>query len=247
MQEFKIFRALGLSFQSWFRNFIPFTILTGVLYAPIFIYLSTVKFDLEADDIEAQVNQVFVYPMLGVAAVATLVAPMLTYRVIQELNGNKVSMLSSVRFGVRGILPAAILAVVTGVLQQIPVPLVGAVASTVVTCIWFVAAPVAVAERINPISALSRSAELTSGRRWGIFGLTLLISVIVGVLVVIVLMPLLLGQLDAVVNLKRTSYILVGIVGVFHMFTGIVEAVSYALLRQDKDGVTHEQLAKVFE
>jgi hypothetical protein len=31
------------------------------------------------------------------------------------------------------------------------------------------------------------------------------------------------------------------------MFTGIVEAVSYALLRKDKDGTSYESLAKVFE
>ena len=35
--------------------------------------------------------------------------------------------------------------------------------------------------------------------------------------------------------------------GVFQMFTGIVQAVSYALLRMDKEGVTHDELARVFE
>jgi hypothetical protein len=37
------------------------------------------------------------------------------------------------------------------------------------------------------------------------------------------------------------------VVGVFPLFTGIVEAVSYALLRQDKDGASYQDLAKIFE
>jgi hypothetical protein len=31
------------------------------------------------------------------------------------------------------------------------------------------------------------------------------------------------------------------------MFSGIAEAVSYALLRQDKDGVSRAELARIFE
>jgi uncharacterized membrane protein YbhN (UPF0104 family) len=48
-------------------------------------------------------------------------------------------------------------------------------------------------------------------------------------------------------NLKTYSIAFVLIMGFFHMLTGIVQAVSYCLLRQDKDGVSHEELARVFE
>ncbi len=47
--------------------------------------------------------------------------------------------------------------------------------------------------------------------------------------------------------LKRMSLLLVGTICVFQLFTGIVQAVSYSLLRGDKDGVSNEELAKVFE
>jgi hypothetical protein len=34
---------------------------------------------------------------------------------------------------------------------------------------------------------------------------------------------------------------------VIQMLVGLAEAVSYVLLRQDKDGVSHAELAKIFE
>jgi len=245
MQEFKIFRALGLSFKSWFKNFIPFTLLTAILYAPIMIWVSQVNVN-EVHDVQELINKTFLWPIYAVLAASTLLAPMLTYRVVMELNGTKVSMLTSAKYGVRGIIPALILAVVVNVLQQIPF---GGILASIVTCIWFVAAPAAVAEQLNPISALSRSADLTKGRRWGIFGLNFLIGLVMIALVMAWIIPMFSrGDADSALrSLKSSSYMFLGVMGLFHMFTGIVEAVSYALLRVDKEGITHEQLAKVFE
>ena len=53
---------------------------------------------------------------------------------------------------------------------------------------------------------------------------------------------------DGDVNALKTPIIgAVAVLGLFYMFTNVVEAVSYVLLREDKDGVTHEELARVFE
>src|SRR5438477_1948810 len=101
MKQFRIFRALGLSFKAWFSNFIPFTLLAAVLYAPVVIWLA--RFDAgDITDGEALVNAYFGRPIYVLIALSTLLAPMITYRVIQDLNGHKVSMLTSMKFGVRG-------------------------------------------------------------------------------------------------------------------------------------------------
>lgn len=42
---------------------------------------------------------------------------------------------------------------------------------------WYVAGPVQVLERGSPLSSLRRSAELTRGRRWSIFGLSIIVGV----------------------------------------------------------------------
>lgn len=244
MEQFRVSRAIGLSLKSWGRNFLPFTLLTAVLYSPAVIWIATMDLS-SAHSLDDLLNRVFLWPIYLVTGLATLLAPMLTYRVVQELNGVKVSMLDSMKYGVRGIVPAIILSVVVNVLQQIPF---GGILGAIVTCYWFVAAPAAVAEKLGPFAALTRSSVLTQGRRWGIFGLTFLIGIALIALLMVWIVPMFDSSTgDILANLKQTSLIFVCIMGLFHMFTGIVEAVSYALLREDKDGLSYEQLAKVFE
>lgn len=245
LNQFRVFRALGLSIKAWFRNIVPFSILTAVLYAPAFLWIAT--YDLTSWETPDELADAVVHPIYLLAALSTLVAPMLTYRVINDLNGVRVSMMTSMKHGVRGIVPAIILAVVTNVLQLIPG---GGIVGAILTCVWFVASPAAVAERLGPFAALSRSSFLTKGRRWGIFGLTFLLGLLVVALMLVWLVPIIndAGEsADFAGRLRTAMYGCVLVIGVFNMFVGIVEATSYALLRLDKEGVSHEELARVFE
>jgi hypothetical protein len=239
VDQFKVFRAIGLAFKAWFANFIPITLLAAVLYAPVIYWLTTLgtptgSFEKYLDSINHGV-----WLQQGLA---TLIAPMLTYRVIQYMNGQPSSMITSIKFGLRGILPAAILATATTILNFAPM---GGIIGIVLTCLWFVAAPAAVVERLNPITALSRSGTLTSGRRWPIFGLCFLIGVIVFVIMLIFIVPAATAHDSS--GLRNMVIAIFAIGCVSQVFMGIVQAVSYSLLRGDKDGVTNEELAKVFE
>jgi hypothetical protein len=243
-QEFRIFRALGLAFRSWFRNVLPFTLLAALLSAPIFYWIATSDLG-QVESVEELLDRAFVWPMYGVVAMGALVSPLLTYRVIQDLNGERVSMLTSIRHGVRGVVPALIIAIVVNVLHMVPG---GAIVGAIVICVWFVAAPAAVAERLGPGAALSRGAQLSSGRRWGIFGLTFLMGLLMIGLMLAWIMPMLNepGE-DFLATVRTTSLGFVGVMCLFQVFAGIVAAVSYALLRLDKDGVSHRDLAGVFD
>jgi len=242
MREFKVFRALGLSFRAWFRNFVPFTFVAAALYAPVFIWIATVDFESasRSDDL---LGRAIMWPLYGVIALSTLLSPILTYRVVQDLNGVPVSMLASIKHGARGIAPAILVSIIVGVLQFIPL---GGIGAAIVRCMWFVAAPAAVVEKLGPFNALSRSSQLTGGRRWGIFGLTFLLGVSLFILIVAWAALTFGGNLGPS-ELRLGALGAVASVAILYMFTGVVEAVSYTLLRQDKDGVSHEQLAHVFE
>jgi hypothetical protein len=247
MQQFRIFRALGLSFKAWFSNFIPFTLLAAVLYAPVVIWIMGLDPNGFGDR-ELLVNAYFLKPIYVLTALATLLAPMITYRVVQDLNGNKVSMVTSIKFGLRGIVPAVMLAIITQLLQFIPV--VGGIIGAILMCMWFVTTPAAVAERLGPFAAFARSSELTSGRRWGIFGLSFLVGLIVVALMFIWILPDLQGSHDGAELVARAARASIGFVltiGLCQLFQGIVQAVAYALLRQDKDGVSYQELAQIFE
>jgi hypothetical protein len=245
MEQFRISRALGLSFSSLFRNLIPFTLLAAIIYAPAYIMTATAS--AEAGLLE-YVNRLITYPIYLIVAGSALLSPMMTYRIVQELNGTRLPMLQSIRYGLRGVIPAAVLGGVNFGLQFLPA---GGIIGTIVTCIWFVCAPAAVAEQLGPGAALSRSATLTAGRRWGIFGLVFLIGLIQVGVILVWLMPKLTGHGDFEeqlgTGLASGALVFMIMVSVFQLFTGIVQAVSYALLRQDKDGVTHDALARVFE
>lgn len=245
MQQFRIFRALGLSFKAWFNNFIPFTLLAAVLYAPVVAWL--VSYDAGPMDGDTLIEVYFGRPLYVLIALSTLLAPFITYRVVQNLNGTKVSMATSIRFGLRGIVPAVMFAIITQTLQFVPG--VGGILSAVVQCMWFVTMPAAVAERLGPFAAFSRSAQLTSGRRWGIFGLSFLVGLMAIVLMAIWIVPLLeeSNPGSAAASLAHASIWFVLTIGLLQLFQGIVQAVAYALLRQDKDGVSYEELARIFE
>jgi hypothetical protein len=244
MEQFKISRALGLSFRSWFRNFLPFTALAAVLYSPVAIWFAVVTPDPDADA-AALLDPMFTYPLYMTLAASTLLAPLITFRVIQELDGRKVSLLASVKFGLRGLLPAAFFAVVSNVLGQIPV--VGGLLGTILVCIYFVTTPAAVAERLNPFAAFTRSAELTRGRRWGIFGLSFLLGLMVVCAIAFRIVPILQAGSSVTHEMLRSASIgVIAILAVFQLLNGIVQAVSYALLRQDKEGISHAELAQIF-
>lgn len=243
MDQFRVFRAIGLAFKAWFANFIPITLLAVVLYSPMIIWLTQMpSFKLETLGDADQFSKAINHGVWLQQALATLIAPFTVYRVIQYMNGEKTSIVTSVKYGVRGILPAAILGGAVTLINMIPM---GGIIGAILLCYWFVAAPAAVVEKLNPVAALSRSATLTSGRRWPIFGLCFLVGLIEVLIMVALLIPAITSKnLESIKSIMITIFV-VG--GVSQLFMGIVAAVSYSLLRGDKDGVTNEELAKVFE
>ncbi len=243
-QEFRVFRALWLTFQVWARNIVPITLLAAIVYAPVFLWIATYDLD-SATGLDQLVDSLITYPVYGLTALSMLVAPMLTYRIVQDLNGARVSLGASVVHGLRGLLPAIIVGGITTGIQFLPV---GGIVGAILTCVWFVAAPAAVAEKLGPFAALQRSAVLTSGRRLGIFGLNFLIGLVFLALVFAWIVPSLESADESFLSsIRANAFVLVGALTLLQLLQGLVAAVSYVLLRQDKDGVSHEQLARVFE
>lgn len=252
LKNFTIGRALGLGFRAWFANFIPVTLIAAVLYAPIIAWATTLP---GADALETRSAKSVVdtyvafiqHGTLALIGISTLLAPLLVYRVVQWMNGRSAPIGESLKYGVRGILPSALLAGVTYMFSMIPA---GALINAILVSVFFVAASSAVAEKLGPFAALSRGARLTEGRRGGIFLLNLLMGIVVVAVMFAVVSPLTssnrLSPTEAIGQLKRTAFILIGVVCVFQIISAMVQAVSYSLLRTDKDGISNEELANVF-
>jgi hypothetical protein len=253
LQNFKIFRALGLAFRAWFANFIPITLLAAILYSPVLVLAAQLP-GPEAVATHSRKEMFDLYLVFFervswvLVGAGTLLAPLVTYRVVQWMNGKRASIWTSLKFGVRGIVPAIMIAAVTSLLGLIPY---GVVIGIIISCIFFVAAPAAVAEKLGPINALWRAARLTDSRRGGIFVIYFLMVLAVFLVMFAAISPLMEGNhtnpIEGLETLKRTIAILVATMAVMHLVTGLVQAVSYALLRTDKDGISNEELATVFD
>lgn len=255
MNQFTIGKALGLSFRAFGRN-IPIIIFMAAISIglPIFFAMRALgKLDGAGDGgldaLVSNINWAFVYPLIGVSVLSMLISPMLTYRVIQDVGGKPAPLGQAFVYGLRGILPALLVGIMAGLCSLIPVQIVASILQMLITVTFFVAAPAAVAEKLGPFAALSRGATLTSGRRWGIFGMMFLIGIIQMIIGLVWLYPKLTSSMmdGGFAALRGTLMVFIIIIGVFQLFVQVVEAVSYVLLREDKEGVTHEELGRIFD
>lgn len=106
---------------------------------------------------------------------------------------------------------------------------------------YFVALPACVVERLGPFQSMRRSADLTRGHRWKIFGIWVvlwLVSVIVGSVLLAILTV---GNHVVAVIGQAVWDTLMG------AYQSIVIAVAYHDLRVTKEGVDIEHIASVFD
>jgi hypothetical protein len=105
---------------------------------------------------------------------------------------------------------------------------------------WLVAVPALVQERVGVLGSLRRSAALTSGSRWALLGLLIIIGIIMIVIqLVLGMIVLLFGALIGFV-LGLIIQSLVSTIG------ATAVAASYVELRQAKEGASVGDLAQIF-
>ena len=263
-ESFRVGRALGLSFTIWFKNFIPFLFLAALLTTPEFLYVySKLGFSGEITAFQ-DLGDVIIFALAFLAIgflCSCLVVQTYAYGVVMELKGHHSSIGSTVAhgfsrfFSVLGvaILIGIILAVTIfaasfilgrmGVIGQIGVYcLIGAIYS-----VYFVAIPAAVIERPGVGGALTRSRELTMGRRGGIFAMLALVY-IVKFLADQILTDSMTSSTESFENaFRKVMYWKIGIDVILNMLLSVMACVSYYLLRNEKEGTSADELASVFD
>lgn len=176
----------------------------------------------------------------------------LIYATVQDLNGQKASVGDSLATGLRNFLPLIgvtilfVLAFMGGTLLLI-------VPGFMIACAWCVVAPALVADRTGVFGAFSRSAELTRGNRWRIFGLAVLlwiVLVLIGVVFSSVLGAFSLTANPAEMLARVTSplYLVATVIEktVVAVISSTLVAVLYVELRRAREGAGPEWLADVF-
>jgi hypothetical protein len=171
----------------------------------------------------------------------TLSQAVVLYGAFQDMRGQRVNLGESMRVGLRRFLPVVGLAISTTLLGFLGL-FVFVVPGLICFTMLFVATPACVVEGRGVFSSMGRSAALTRGHRWKIFGLMLVMYICDAIV-------------DKPIDQALTS--LAGGVpafvahviwnGVWGAFYAILAVVSYHDLRVAKEGVDIEQIAAVFE
>lgn len=167
--------------------------------------------------------------------------------------GRKASLGESAMAGLSVAVPLFLLGLVSAIGIALGFLLI-IVPGIILYVMWSVAAPALVEERLGPIEALGRSSDLTSGARWKIFGLTLVIVVLYWMFSALVVMLGALwygGLADFAVSAAGgmpIGYLVVNAIAgtVTSAVWGVIQTSLYVELRDWKDGPQTEALAEIF-
>jgi len=235
--DFKVGRVLNRTSSVLARNFLTFFIVTAVAYLPT---LMLTKSTTDAADSGAGLGPLLLGLFLAVV-LSMLSQAVVLYGAFQDMRGRPVSLAESLQVGFSRFFAIVGLAIAMSVLVVLGFALL-IIPGLYLLTMWFVATPACVVEQLGPSSSMRRSAELTRGHRWKIFGLTLVLIIISAVVT-----PVIETTLDEVAG--GAVALIVGLIwnGVWGAFYAISVVVTYHDLRVAKEGVDIAQIAAVFD
>jgi hypothetical protein len=185
---------------------------------------------------------------LVMMVIAAFVQGSLTRAVVTANEGRRATFGESLGTGLQVILPLIGLSILFTIGVGIGFILL-IVPGVILLLMWAVAVPALVVERNGVFAAFRRSAELTRGAKWKIFGLFLVLAVIYWLLsIVLGLVGLkMYGGTNAAGGLTVGNLLGSAVLGViFNVLWGTIQPSLYVELRQAKEGTSAESLAQVF-
>jgi hypothetical protein len=169
-----------------------------------------------------------------------------TYGVVQVLRGRTMSIAQAGAIAVRRFLPLIGVAILVGLLFWLGIVLL-IVPGLIVYAMYYVAAPICIAEQAGVGASLSRSRFLTRGHRLQIFGAFVLIWVvwlIANIAITSAVIALAGPVTTALRAVQVISYVVPAFLGAFN---AVLVGVFYYQLRVAKDGVDIDKIASVFD
>ena len=230
-ETFSIGAALSRSLNIWARNLPFFVAVSFFAYVPMLLL---------SPGVPASGNGWSLWFVGFVISVmlSYVVTGFMTYSVLEQLRGRSPSAATSISYGASRAGPLLGAAIFTGILL-FAAGLLLVIPGLILAVRWSLVAPVVIAER--GVDPRARSAELTAGHRWAVFGLIILMGLAGGII----------GAVIGLVSGPRTTFV-AQLVGqsipqaLVLSFTAVVYGVIYYQLRSEKEGIDLEQLTAVF-
>ena len=229
--ELRIGSVLSKAFEVLFGNFPTFIGISAIATIPAVYY--------EYATITGAHSNAWLQIGLRVV-LSSLCEAMVLYAAFQTLRSRPVSIAGSVARGLQRFFPVIGTALLTTIIVTLGIFLL-VIPGLIASIMLALALPVCVVERLGPVESLSRSAELTKGYRWQIFGALFAVGIVemvaglaIGVTRHTDTLPLYLGLLFVVTVL-------------FRAYGSVLTAIIYHDLRVIKDGIDLEGIASVFD
>lgn len=236
-------RVISDTFKVLGRNFVTFAILSGVLVGlPSVLMLVLQPFAADAQNLRFGPGIFFGW--LVALVTGAILQGALVYGTIQDLNGQRASLGDIVATGLRSFLAVIAVSILFAIALMLGIVLL-IVPGIMIACAWCVAVPALVADRTSIFDAFRRSAELTRGNRWRIFGL--LVIWIIAVMLLSGVVGVISGPGAAAGALSPAGLI---VNFVYATLSGLIgaagTAVLYVELRRAREGMGPQWLAEVF-
>jgi hypothetical protein len=235
-KQFSFGTVISESISVFIANLASFVIVSLLLLLPLLLYnvlaLGAPEAGFSAGSLVAIVIQM---------VLSYLLAATISYATFQYLRGHPVSIGECLSRGLSLILPVIGVAILVGLITGIGFVLL-VVPGIIASVMLWVAIPVAVVERPGVIESLKRSADLTKGYRWSIFGILIVIGIVLIVITTVLSFILLSAAGFTVYSIGVWV-----IQALFSAFSATAAAVGYYFLRSTKEGVDIGDIAKVFD
>jgi branched-subunit amino acid transport protein len=111
-------QVLGQTFTVYFRNFIPFALLTAIVMAPLFIAQSAMQASASAGNLAAVLPSAII-TMIGAIVCPYIATSAITYGVFQQMRRQDTSIVDCLRLGLSSLVPVLGLAIVQGVVVAV--------------------------------------------------------------------------------------------------------------------------------
>lgn len=172
-------------------------------------------------------------------ALTSLLTSSLVRATVEDLSGKRPTLRDSIGVAWAVALPAIGLGFVTTIGMVLGLALL-VVPGVMLWVRWALAAPVLVQERLGVTASMSRSAALTAGFRWPLFGLLLILLIAAGLIqwAISTVEPLL-GPWQSRLVAALTESVMATVLST-------ASAVAYVELREIKEGTSVAELAEIF-
>ncbi|WP_293682358.1 YciC family protein [uncultured Phenylobacterium sp.] len=185
--RFDIARVIQQTFAVLGRNIVTFGILGIVLTGIPTAILGYFQFGMAQDMLQDMRGGSYSFPpgmmsasfLGGLAGLITtaILQGALIHATVQDLNSQPQSVGASLAVGLRNFLSLIVVTILLALGIALGMVLL-IVPGVMLACAWCVAVPALVADRTGIFGAFSRSAELTRGNRWQIFGLIVIVVIV---------------------------------------------------------------------